>query len=87
MPLTCSCRRKVTNRFFLITVLGVTETIVTRIEGLDAACWGGTGAAWPATGKRMVAARMVDAATEVTRAFMVNSLLFLNGWRGKIDSF
>jgi hypothetical protein len=47
---------------------------------------GGIGAALPATGKRIVAARMVDAA-EVTRAFMVNSLLFLNGWRGKIDSF
>jgi hypothetical protein len=29
---------------------------------------------------------MVDAATEVTRAFMVNSLLLFNGWRGKIDS-
>jgi hypothetical protein len=46
------------------------------IEDLAMGCLGeGDGAAWPVTGKRMVAARMVDAATEVTRAFMVNSLL------------
>src|SRR5436305_11886550 len=81
MPVTCRCRRKVTGRFFLITVRGVTETIATPIEAL-----GGIGAAWPRTGKRIVAARMVDAATEVTRAFMVNSLLLFNGGRGKIDS-
>jgi hypothetical protein len=57
---------KVTVGFVLITVLGVTETIATeRLGGVDAA--------WLATGKSIVAARMVDATTEVTRAFMVNS--------------
>src|SRR5919202_3078229 len=96
IPLTRICWRKVTERFFLITVVGVTETIVTPIEGLgavgldaaglggggaaglcaaDGVDLGGGGAAWPVTGKRMVAARMVDAATEATRGFMMNSLL------------
>src|SRR2546430_14130199 len=68
IPLTR--RWKVTFACFAVTVDGLTETIATLIEDL-----GGVDAAWPVTGTRGVAASMVDAAIEVTRRFMVNSLL------------
>src|SRR5205823_2915090 len=70
---------KVTVACFAVTVVGLTETILTLIVAL-----GGVDAAWPVTGTRVVATRMAEAATAVTRRFMVNSLFMARIVRGKI---
>src|SRR5437764_5873385 len=80
IPLTR--RWKVTGACFPVTVVGLTDTILTLIAGVD-----GADAAWPVTGKRVDAATMVDVATEVTSCFMVNSLLIAGVVRGMIPCF
>src|SRR5207248_6945 len=81
IPLTRRC--KVTVACFAVTVvgLGVTDTIVTLIAGL-----GGADAAWPVTGKTLVAASMVAVATEVTRRFILVNSLLIGGIPGDLHS-